>query len=60
MPYYDYQCPKCEKIKEEFHLMKETPDIFCDTCKKVKMQKVLSTPQISMGEHPGTGLHEVE
>ena len=58
MPFYDYECPKCSNVQEESHLMKESPTIKCEKC-KTKMNKCLSKPQINMGEHPGSGLHEV-
>jgi predicted nucleic acid-binding Zn ribbon protein len=40
--------------------MKETPKIKCEKCGSSKMHKILSMPQINMGNHPGSGLHEVE
>lgn len=60
MPFYDYEClnPNCAHVQEESHLMKETPVIRCEKC-KTKMVKCFSKPQINMGEHPGSGLHEV-
>lgn len=33
MPTYSYECPKCNKIKDIFHSMKEDPIIKCDNCK---------------------------
>lgn len=58
MPTYDYACD-CGFTKEEFHSMKDTPKVKCDKCGK-KMSKQISKPQINMGEHKGTALHEVD
>ena len=59
MPYYNYECDVCSMIQEEYHLMKDSPKIKCEKCGKV-MTKVISAPQISMNNHEGTGLHEVD
>jgi putative FmdB family regulatory protein len=58
MPSYDYSC-NCGNVQEEFHSMKETPTVKCKKC-GAKMSKTISLPQINMGEHKGTGLHEVD
>ena len=34
MPTYDYNCPKCGYITEEFHSMSEDPDYICPECKE--------------------------
>jgi len=40
MPTYDYQCPKCEKVEEHVHSMKEEPKITCKKCKKKMARKI--------------------
>ena len=41
MPLYEYECPKCSKIREELHSMSETPEIVCDDCGK-RCHKIIS------------------
>lgn len=60
MPYYDYQCEKCENMQEEFHSMKDSPKIVCKKCGSNKTKKVISVSQINMGNHPGSSLDEVQ
>ncbi len=33
MPFYDYECKKCQGVQEEMHSMTEKPRIKCNTCK---------------------------
>ena len=41
MPTYDYYCQTCDITKEDFHSMKENPEIKCDICCNV-MKKIIS------------------
>ena len=47
MPTYDYKCPKCGHIQEEFHNMSEDPEIKCSECENI-MSKTI---------HGGTGFN---
>lgn len=37
---YTYFCKKCNKEIEVEHSMKETPEIFCDTCNELMKIKI--------------------
>ena len=40
--FYDYRCPKCEKIEEDIqHGMTETPEIICEDCNE-KMKIIVA------------------
>lgn len=61
MPTYDYKCTDCEHVQEVMHRMSEKPKVKCEKCSSKKMVKQLSGGhQINMGEHPGSGLHELD
>jgi len=47
MPLYDYQCSKCDAVKEVQHSVSEIGkiEILCDDCKK-PMKKMLSLPAL--------------
>lgn len=32
MPIYEYECPKCYSIQEQFHGMNEIPRVKCTEC----------------------------
>jgi len=61
MPTYDYKCEDCENVQEVVHRMSESPKVVCEKCKSKKMFKMISGGnQINMGNHPGSGLHELD
>ena len=38
---YTYRCPKCRKVKEADHSMKEDPAIYCHKCGQ-RMTRVIA------------------
>ena len=57
MPTYDYKCPKCKKISEQFHNPFETLNISCSDCSEI-MQKCFHA---GLGLHfKGTGFYETD
>jgi len=40
MPFYDYQCDKCGKIKEIQRKMIEDIKVYCDDCNSELRQKI--------------------
>ena len=42
MPYYDYQCNKCENVQEEVRSMTETKKVKCRACKSENMSIIIS------------------
>lgn len=42
MPTYDYQCPKCDNLIEQFHGMTQSPRVKCPEC-GTRMKKLLGT-----------------
>lgn len=44
MPFYDYQCNKCEHVWEEMHGMTEEPKILCPECESKETMKLIAAP----------------
>ncbi len=57
MPTYDYKCPTCSKISEQFHKPFESFNISCEKCGE-NMMKSYSP---CLGIHfKGTGFYETD
>lgn len=41
MPTYDYRCPECDHVQENFHSINSDPEIDCKLCDTI-MKKVIS------------------
>lgn len=46
MPFYDYQCKKCNRIQEERHGMNDAPKVKCAKCRRV-MERVIGAAPIA-------------
>ena len=57
MPHYDYKCPECGHIQEEFHKMGDKPRIKCEECGK-NMELTISTTQRPIFK--GGGFYETD
>ena len=40
MPTYDYKCPVCDHVQEEFHSMSKNPKIRCAECSSVMEKQI--------------------
>lgn len=40
MPTYDYRCPVCNHVQEEFHSMTKDPEIRCNECSSVMERQI--------------------
>jgi putative FmdB family regulatory protein len=54
MAVYDYQCKKCDIIKEVHHGMSESPEVLCDECKEAMTKKFSSPPVMLKGSGYGS------
>jgi putative FmdB family regulatory protein len=47
MPFYDYQCAKCEHTQEELHPMSGPEEkLVCEKCGSHKMERVVAIPYV--------------
>lgn len=60
MPTYNYSCPSCEKIEEQFHKMSENPEYKCPDCGTVMVRLISpnSSGFIIRGGTPTTNYRE--
>ena len=57
MPLYAYECPECDRTKQEMRLMAERlqkPLPSCDRCKQ-EMEFVISGPPMGIVKNPAAG-----
>lgn len=52
MPTYNYTCPVCGAIREEFHQMNENPEYVCDVCGK-PLKRMVSGGTATLYKSPG-------
>ena len=52
MPYYDYECSECGKVKEVFHRMADDCEDVCDC--GGELEKLIGKPTIKF---KGSGFH---
>jgi putative FmdB family regulatory protein len=57
---YDYKCTKCDKVEEQYHGMKETPEFFCSKCDSpmIRIFTINRTGFIIKGEAPSKVIKE--
>ena len=61
MPNYDYECPKCGKIKEFLHRVVEDPIIFCEDLNCITAGKMIKKISCGNGIHfKGSGFYETD
>ena len=56
MPTYDYQCPKCDTVKEVYHSINQSPLIVCPGCETQMNKVILCAPAtVIPPQHQATG-----
>ena len=52
MPIYDYQCNDCGKTYDVYHKVREVvEDIVCPSCESRNHTRLISAPNVSMGNN---------
>lgn len=50
MPTYEFKCPSCFRLEEQYFSFTDTHALLCPSCKEVPMDKVIqATPAILRG-----------
>lgn len=57
MPHYDYLCPECEHVQEEFHKMTAKPRVECEEC-GARMKRIITSGQRPIFK--GSGFYETD